>query len=206
MWRSTLRSGYRATAQLVIDLHSGGVVVGNSRSSNGNLIAPGTGFSGVDDAVVSALNYPRVLPGRQRQQIRRVDLGDLHSRINGSEVSFGACIVDDRGRIAGRHVFRLLNWSTDTRLTSSVGANYAVLKPAPDGRLTIDGQHRIRLPASLLHYCDLPYGDLALLVGVPDHNMLVVHPSVNVEEMVRAFHEKQFMRTLDSRAGGPDRE
>ncbi|MGM1060896.1 hypothetical protein [Saccharothrix sp. Mg75] len=171
-----------------------------------SLVSPGSGFSGIDDAVVGALNYPVVLPGRQRRQMRKVDLGDLHSRINGSVITFGACLVDDRGRVAGRHVLRSLNWSIDTRLASSIGANYAVLKPVPDGRLTVDGQFRIRLTASLLHYCDLSNGDLAFLVGVPEYNMLIVHPPVNVEEMVRGFHEEQLRRSIDVQVGGSRHE
>ncbi|QFZ20589.1 hypothetical protein [Saccharothrix syringae] len=137
--------------------------------------------------------------------MRKVDLGDLYSRINSAAISFGACLVDDRGRIAGRHVLRSLDWSADTGLGSSVGANYVVLKPVPDGRLAIDSQFRIRLPASLLHYCDLSNGSLAFLVGIPEHNMLIVHPPVNVEEMVREFHEGQLKRTLGIQAGGSSR-
>jgi hypothetical protein len=179
-------------------------VKGDSRTATRSLISPGSGFSGVDDAVVSALNYPALPPGRQRRQMRKVDLGDLNARINGSVISFGVCFVDDRGRIAGRHVFRSLNWSADACLTSMVGTNYAVLKPVPDGRLTIDSQFRIRLPASLLHYCDLSNGGLAFLVGVPEHNMLIVHPPVNVEDMVRDFHEGQFKRAVGIGTDGSD--
>lgn len=145
------------------------------------------GFSGVDDAVVEALNYPSVVPGRWRQ-IRRVDLGDLASHVDAAELGFAISLVDDRGRVSSRHVFRLLNWGPKVRLAASFGRNYAVLKAVPDGGLSIDEKLRLGLSTGVLHYCNLTNGERALLVAVPEHNMLIVHPHLNLAEMIRDFH------------------
>lgn len=85
-------------------------------------------------------------------------------------------------------MFHQLNWRPHIRLTASFGRNYAVLKAVPDGSLSIDDKLRLRLPAGILHYCDLASGERAFLVAVPEYNMLVVHSRLNLEEMVRSFH------------------
>lgn len=180
--------------------------MGEGRDSGaGPLVAPGMRFSGVDDAVVEALNYPAMLQGRQDRQMRRVDLGGLHSRMNGAKLGFAVSLVDDRGRISSRHVFRLLNWLPGTKLGNSVGRNYVVLKAVPDGALVVDAKLRLGLPAGLLHYCDLKNGEHAFLVAVPDHNMLVVHPPFNLAEMIRGFHAEQLHRATGRKEGDVDR-
>jgi hypothetical protein len=149
-------------------------------------------FSGVDDAVVDALNYPTVLPGRSRRQLRSVDVRDLASRIGHAELGFAVGALDHRGRLASREMFRLLNWLPGTRLSGSTGRNYAVLKIVPDGQLMIDGRSRLRLPIGLLRYCGIMGGSSVMVVAVPDHNILIVHPPLNVINMIRGFHVEQF--------------
>ncbi|WP_447002467.1 hypothetical protein ACRAKI_22395 [Saccharothrix isguenensis] len=160
----------------------------------------------MDDAVIDALNYPAVLPGRSRRQLRSVDVRDLVSRIDHADLGFAVGILDHRGRLASRGMFRLLNWLPGTRLSGSAGRNYVVLKIVPDGQLVIDHRLRLRLPAALLRYCGMATGSSVMVVAVPDHNMLIIHPPLNVISMIRGFHAEQFFGMMRNREGVDDHE
>ena len=147
--------------------------------------------SGPDDIVIRALSLPAVLPGRSRARSRRLDVGDLYARVNDSTLHFALSSADHRGRLASQQTFNHLGWQTGQDLEATLGRNYLLLRPDPDGELTVGMRGRLLLPVNLLHYCGIGTHRQILLIAAAEHDMLIVHPQQNLTEMAREFHENQ---------------
>ncbi|MEV8514247.1 AbrB/MazE/SpoVT family DNA-binding domain-containing protein [Dactylosporangium sp. NPDC051484] len=118
------------------------------------------------------------------------DLARLTERPAGT-LRFGLATIDMNGRVADAALFRVLGWTTDTRLHIQTCTDLVVV--ADDrGVFRLRPPGHVRIPATAQHWCRLELGDRVLLAADPVNGLLVVHPPAVLEELVGGLLRARF--------------
>lgn len=101
-----------------------------------------------------------------------------------STVLYGMAAVDDRGRVADRHILSALNWDTGIRLSMREHDGLLVVAADPHGVFTLTKQGYLRLPAAARRAADLSAGDRVFLIADVDRQTVTVFPPIALDELV----------------------
>lgn len=145
------------------------------------------GRQSAEEAVITSLTFPTLTTTSTRQPIERFDLGELHALVDRTGLGFAFGTVDDRGRLASRPILHHLGWTQDEPVTLSLGRNFIVAQADPTGTAHVDHRLRLGIPTAMLRHCGIKTHHQVLLVATND-DVLIVHPTVNVAQMIRHFH------------------
>ncbi|GAB2992238.1 hypothetical protein GCM10027184_52970 [Saccharothrix stipae] len=151
-----------------------------------------------EELVIESLALPVVDAIAVGGRISKFNLGELHTLVGRAELQFAFGLVDDRGRVASRPILTSLGWDHRTLLVPALGRNFVVAHAAVGGQPLVDRRMRVALPQAMLRLCGLRVGQRVLMVATGLDGVLVVHPSVNIAQMIRSFHDP------DSGAASPD--
>jgi hypothetical protein len=97
---------------------------------------------------------------------------------------YGFAAIDDRGRIAARHVIRSLDWYPGIPLDVQVAGGPVLITPASGDRCRISRQGHLRMPIAVRVWCGLVPGSRVLLAAEPVEGRLVVCPPAALHSML----------------------
>ena len=100
----------------------------------------------------------------------------------------GTATIDCNGRVAEATVLAALGWVPGTRLNIRVRGGLILVTADPDAVFRLTQPGRLRLPATVRHWCHLTPGSRLLLVAEPDLARLVVHPPAALHTMLTQAH------------------
>jgi hypothetical protein len=103
-------------------------------------------------------------------------------------VRCGTATIDCNGRVTEATVIPALGWVPGTRLDIRVRGGLVLLTADPHGVFRITQPGRVRLPATVRHWCGLSPGSRVLLAADLEAGRLVVHPPAALHDMIAQFH------------------
>jgi hypothetical protein len=106
----------------------------------------------------------------------------------GRVMVYGTAAMDCNGRLAEAVVINALGWSPGTRLSVRENGGLVLVSADGHGVFRLTGQGRLRLPATVRHWCGLVAGDRVLLAADPHRGLLVVHPPAALDAMITQSH------------------
>ncbi|WP_329791926.1 AbrB/MazE/SpoVT family DNA-binding domain-containing protein [Lentzea sp. DG1S-22] len=92
--------------------------------------------------------------------------------------------VDDRGRVADRHIIAALGWDGSTRLSIREHDGLLVVTADPHGVVKLSAQVYLRLPAQARRAAGIVVGDRVLLTAHLDHHTLTAFPPRALDELL----------------------
>ncbi|MDX8141489.1 AbrB/MazE/SpoVT family DNA-binding domain-containing protein [Lentzea sp. BCCO 10_0061] len=92
--------------------------------------------------------------------------------------------VDQRGRVADRHVTAALEWNAGTRLSIREHDGLLVVAADPHGLFQPTKQGYLRLPADARRRAGISSGDRVLLAAHLDRRTVTVFPPVALDNLV----------------------
>ncbi|MEU0886089.1 AbrB/MazE/SpoVT family DNA-binding domain-containing protein [Lentzea sp. NPDC005914] len=101
-----------------------------------------------------------------------------------SSVLYGMGAVDDRGRVADRHLITALNWHAGTRLNMREHGGLLVVTADPHGVFKLTRQGYLRLPADARRAADLRAGDRVFLTADVDRQTVTVFPPIALDGLI----------------------
>ncbi|BCB78381.1 hypothetical protein GCM10022251_30350 [Phytohabitans flavus] len=96
--------------------------------------------------------------------------------------------IDRDGRIADVAVIGAMGWRRGTRLDVRLGEGLILVTADERAVFRVTDPGRVRLPASVRHWCGLIGGSRVLLVAYPEVGLLVVQPLSSLAQMITQFH------------------
>ncbi|MFD9734822.1 AbrB/MazE/SpoVT family DNA-binding domain-containing protein [Umezawaea sp. NPDC059074] len=96
--------------------------------------------------------------------------------------------VDSGGRVADNVVLRTLAWGPGTALDLEIRHGLVVIHATARGTSAVTPQGFLRLSVSLRRRLDLHAGDRVLLAAYPDHQLLIVHPPIALDDLLAPAH------------------
>jgi hypothetical protein len=108
--------------------------------------------------------------------------------------------MDRSGRVHERILLRGLGWNPGGRVDMDTMHGMILIAASIDGRHTIDHRGAIKIPATLRRLCGIEYGPPLVLAAVVPEQMMVVHPSTTVAQLL-ACHYTDLIREDLARAG-----
>lgn len=101
-----------------------------------------------------------------------------------TNVLYRMAAVDQRGRVADRHVTAALEWNAGTRLSIREHDGLLVVAAEPHGLFQPTKQGYLRLPADARRRAGVSSGDRVLLAAHLDRRTVTVFPPVALDNLV----------------------
>jgi hypothetical protein len=92
--------------------------------------------------------------------------------------------MDRSGRIHERILLTQLGWNPGSRVDMDTMHGVILIAATPAGPHTIDQRGAIKLPAALRRLCKIEYGPPVVLAAVVPEQVMVVHPSAMVADLL----------------------
>ncbi|SFR27352.1 hypothetical protein SAMN04488564_11110 [Lentzea waywayandensis] len=99
-------------------------------------------------------------------------------------VLYSVATLDDRGRVADRHMTAALNWTATTRLNIREHDGLLAVTADPHGVFKLTKQGHVRLPADARRAAHLKSADRVLLVAHLDRQTVTVFPPIALDQLV----------------------
>ncbi|MFC6023815.1 hypothetical protein ACFP2T_47645 [Plantactinospora solaniradicis] len=97
---------------------------------------------------------------------------------------------DAAGRVTARGLVRALRWPPGHRLRVDVTDGTVLITSAPDGIHVVGTREELPLPAAARHLTGITPGQTVLLVALPAHDLLFVHPSNTITRLLTDLHAR----------------
>jgi hypothetical protein len=101
-----------------------------------------------------------------------------------SAVLYGMAAIDDRGRVADRHIIAALNWTAGTRLSIREHDGLLVVIADPHGVFTLTKQGHLRLPAHARRTAGVSSGDRVFLTADVAKQTVTVFPPIALDRLI----------------------
>lgn len=139
------------------------------------------------DRIAEAV-IPTRRPADNKLELKSLPTGSLSMLPNKSSVVYGMAAMDDRGRIANHATIDALEWTSEDHLAMQVLHGAVVVQKCGEGSLMLARRGSVKIPAPVRHWCAINPGDQVLLVAVPEHGVLLLHPAATLNEMMLGYH------------------
>ncbi|NUT53076.1 MAG: hypothetical protein HOV94_38180 [Saccharothrix sp.] len=112
-------------------------------------------------------------------------------------------MIEERGRINDRALFRALGWGPGTRVEIGIFEGHTlVVRASSAGRSCVDRRGKVLIPAALRRWCGFGVKEQVLLVAVPSMSALVVHGTETFDRVLPDPH--RIVRGMHQPGGMPD--
>ncbi|MBE1491012.1 hypothetical protein [Plantactinospora soyae] len=136
-----------------------------------------------DEQLVAAL-VPRPLPAAP-PPTAPVPTLPTPPPLDGADATlFDVARPDAAGRVTARGLVRALRWPPGHRLRVDVTDSTVLITSAPDGIHMVGTREELPLPAAARHLTGITPGETVLLVALPAHDLLLVHPSNTITRLL----------------------
>lgn len=116
------------------------------------------------------------------------------------ELLLGMATIDDSGRFGDRLLMTALGWRPGDQIEVEVLPGAAVLRRSAHGRFQVDSRGHVFLPTATRTVLGVSVGGRAVLVAVPDRDLLTIYPASVVTALHGGMHARAFFAEQQSRA------
>ena len=103
---------------------------------------------------------------------------------------YGLSTLDTGGRISDKAIMTALGWEPNLRLDIRVSRGLVAIFTDSRGIFRVKARGFVNLPIAARRWCELGVGSRVLLAAYPEGGLLLVHPSVVLDEVVaQVFNE-----------------